>query len=79
MEVDQDEGKGMCVFPRDGPGSEFTICNAQLILSACIYRRIEHLLKSPWFCLSSVPPSITREHFLENSKHIHTDTHHLAT
>lgn len=30
--------------------SEFTICNAQLILSACIYRGIEHLLKWNWLC-----------------------------
>lgn len=32
--------------------SEFTICNAQLILSACIYRGIEHLLKWAWLCHS---------------------------
>lgn len=30
--------------------SEFTICNAQLILPACIYRGTEHLLK--WPCRS---------------------------
>lgn len=30
--------------------SEFTICDAQLILSACIYRGIEHLLKWAWLC-----------------------------
>lgn len=38
--------------------SEFTICNAQLILSACIYRGIEHLLKWAWLC-HSPSPSIT--------------------
>lgn len=30
--------------------SEFTICNAQLILSACIYRGIEHVSKWAWLC-----------------------------
>lgn len=39
--------------------SEFTICNAQLILSTCIYRGIEHLLKWAWLCHSSPSPSIT--------------------
>ena len=37
---------------RGGGGSEFTICNAQLILSACIYKGIEHLLKWVWICHS---------------------------
>lgn len=36
--------------------SEFTICNAQLILSACIYRGIEHLLKWAWLCHSLLDP-----------------------
>lgn len=36
--------------------SEFTICNAQLILSACIYRGIEHLLKSAGLCHSLLHP-----------------------
>lgn len=37
-----------------GVGFEFTICNAQLILSACIYRGTEGLLNPPFVAASSV-------------------------
>lgn len=61
-------------------GSEFTIYNAQLILSACIYGGIEHLLKSPWFCLSSVP-SITgtlKKQVLQSTNTTHTFSHSVV-
>lgn len=43
--------------------AEFTICNAQLILSACIYRGIEHLLKWAWLCHSLPLHPLWRQSF----------------